>query len=117
MQLVELVWTDAWADVDGFASEHGISITHKPMIIKTIGWLIQDDDVGVSIANECNTTTDGHTFRGRTFVPRKMVQSMTLYNLTKTRKSRKPKKELKEPAAIPERIEKVEGTHGPYEVV
>lgn len=86
MQLVELIWLDAWADTDSFSSAHGISLTHKPMVVKTLGWLIKDDEIGVSVANERSMDNDTETFRGRTFVPRAMIQSITPFNLSRPRK-------------------------------
>jgi hypothetical protein len=91
-QLVIVSWDDAWQDQENFATAHGIAATHEPMPVETIGWLIQDDHVGVSVANE-QSTQDGHdVFRGRTFVPRAMIKSVSPFNLTKPR-TRKPKDE------------------------
>jgi hypothetical protein len=86
-QLVIVSWLDAWQDQENFSTAHGIRATHEPMPIDTIGWLIQDDEVGVSVVNEWSTQ-DGHdVFRGRTFVPRAMVKSVAPYKLTKPRKT------------------------------
>lgn len=90
MQLVEVTWLDAWQDTDNFASAHAISMTHKPLVVKTLGWLIKDDEVGISLANERNSGEDGEAYRGRTFILRGMIQSVTPYNLAKPRKV-KPK--------------------------
>lgn len=88
-QLVIVDWLDAWQDQDNFATAHGIAATHEPMPVQTIGWLIKEDDVGVSVANE-QSTQDGHdVFRGRTFIPRAMIKSVTLFNLTKPRTKKK----------------------------
>lgn len=95
MQFVEVTWDDAWADDDNFSTAHGLTLTHKPMIVKTRGWLIIDDSVGVSVANERSQDVDdgAEVFRGRTFIPRPMVKSVTPYRLAaiKPRKPRKPK--------------------------
>lgn len=86
--LVIVEWLDAWQDQDNFATAHGIKATHEPMPIQTIGWLLQDDEVGISLANE-QSTDEGHdVFRGRTFIPRAMVKSTTPYQLTKPRRKR-----------------------------
>lgn len=90
-QLVLLTWNDAWADTDGFATMHGIAQTHHPMVIQTIGWLLQDDETGVSLANERSSADGTETFRGRTFVPRLMVVSVTPFKMTKPRMPRTPK--------------------------
>jgi hypothetical protein len=86
LQFVQMVWNDAWQDQENFSSAHGIKSTHEPMKVETIGWLIQDDEVGVSLANERSTQDGIDVFRGRTFVPRAMVQSVTPFKLTKPRK-------------------------------
>lgn len=84
-QLVIVQWLDAWQDQENFTTAHGIKATHEPLPVQTIGWLIHEDEIGVSVANE-QSTEDGHdVFRGRTFVPRLMIKSVTPFNLTKTR--------------------------------
>lgn len=72
-------------------------MTHKPMEVKTRGWLLVDDTEGVSVANEESTTADGSTvFRGRTFIPRAMIQSVVPYRLAvvSPRKPRQVKSKL-----------------------
>lgn len=87
-QLVLVTWLDAWADQDNFSTAHGITSTHGPMPVETLGWIIQDDDIGISVVNE-RSTQDGHdVFRGRTFIPRAMVKSVAPFNLTKPRAKR-----------------------------
>lgn len=87
-QLVLVRWDDAWQDTDNFTSAHGITLTHKPMVVETLGWLIQDDEVGISLVNERSVDGDGEEYRGRTFVPRKMIKSVTPFNLSRPRKPR-----------------------------
>jgi hypothetical protein len=83
---VMVKWDDAWQDQDNFSTAHGITATHGPMLIETIGWLIQDDDLGISVVNE-RSNQDGHdVFRGRTFIPRAMVRQVIPFNLTRPRK-------------------------------
>lgn len=86
--IVIVVWEDAWQDQENFTTAHGIKSTHEPMIVETMGHLIQEDDVGVSVANERSTQDGKDVFRGRTFIPRAMVRSVTPFNLTKPRKKR-----------------------------
>lgn len=88
-EFVEICWEDAWVDDDNFATPHGLALTHRPMIVRTRGWLIKDDEIGVSVANEeSRTEDDGTVFRGRTFIPRAMIVSITPFNLAKPRKKR-----------------------------
>lgn len=88
-QLVVVTWDDAWQDQENFASVHGIRATHAPMKVETLGYLIQDDDVGISVANEHSVQDGSDVFRGRTFVPRAMVRKMVPYGLTRTRTKRR----------------------------
>lgn len=90
-QLALIEWDDAWADQDNFATAHGIAVTHAPLQVRTLGWIIQDDEVGISVANEQGSTDGQDVFRGRTFIPRAMIRSVTPYTLTKPRT---PKKEV-----------------------
>lgn len=92
MEFVEVTWRDAWADDDNFATVHGLTLTHKPMQVKTRGWLILNNEVGVSIANEQSKDVDdgSEVYRGRTFIPHAMVDSVVPYKLVKPRKPRPP---------------------------
>lgn len=83
-------WDDAWQDQENFSTAHGIRSTHEPMPVRTRGLLLQDDEIGISLANE-DSTQDGHdVFRGRTFIPRAMIKNVTHYNLTRKRVKRQP---------------------------
>lgn len=97
MQLVLITWADAWQDQENFSTAHGISTTHGPMIVETLGWLIQDDEVGISVVNERSTQDGKDVFRGRTFIPRAMVKSVAPFNLTKPRRPRTAKQPLETP--------------------
>lgn len=87
-RLVLIEWSDAWADTDNFSSAHGIIQSHAPMIVQTLGWVIQDDEVGISVVNELSTEDGKSIFRGRTFIPRAMVQKVTEFTLSKPRKKK-----------------------------
>ena len=84
-QLVVVAWEDAWQDQENFVTLHGIQQTHAPMGVQTIGWLLQDDAIGVSVANERSSDNGQETYRGRTFVPRAMVRSVTPFKMTRPR--------------------------------
>lgn len=84
--LVLVTWNDAWQDTDNFTTAHGIVSTHAPLKVETLGWLVRDDTVGISVANEQSMEDGVPTFRGRTFIPRAMVVTVTHYTLTKKRK-------------------------------
>jgi len=100
-QFVIVVWDDAWQDQENFVTAHGIKSTHEPMRVVTMGLLIQDDEVGISVANERSTQDGQDVFRGRSFIPRAMVRSITPYNLTKP-KLKRPKQVKIEPLETPE---------------
>jgi hypothetical protein len=85
LRLVIVTWHDAWADHDNFASAHGLAQTHEPMVVESLGWIVTDDDKGISIVNEQSTEEGKAIYRGRTFIPRAMVQSVQEYKLSKPR--------------------------------
>jgi len=87
MKFVVVEWDDAWQDQENFQTAHGIALTHKPLRVATMGLLIKDDETGVSIVNE-QTKDDDPEYRGRTFIPRAMVRSVTEFRLVKPRKKR-----------------------------
>jgi hypothetical protein len=90
-QLTIVYWDDAWQDQENFTTAHGIRATHAPMLVETQGRLVQDDETGISIANERSTQDGVEVFRGRTFIPRAMIKDVLTYNLVKPRK---PKPEV-----------------------
>jgi hypothetical protein len=78
LPLVLVIWNDAWSSETPVTLDHFV---HEPETVTTIGWLLRDDDTGVQLANEFYDDT----YRGRTFIPRAMIQSVTPYALTKPR--------------------------------
>ena len=67
--LVIVEWLDANATQLSSFEEH--EIPHAPMTAQTLGWLLRDDEKGVSVAGEFFETDK--TWRSVTFVPRGMV--------------------------------------------
>lgn len=87
--LVSCVWRDAWVDGNEPILLKEAHLKHKPLIVTTLGWLLIDNEDGVSIANEKYVDDSGlDTFRGRTYIPKEMVLKVT--PLKKARKPRKP---------------------------
>ncbi len=83
-RLVKAVWMDAHcASTNAYALHE---IPHDSLDIITIGWLLKQDDIGVSIANEYCADA---TYRGYTFIPAGMLKSIE--DLVKPKKPRKPK--------------------------
>jgi hypothetical protein len=70
LRFVEVEWNDA----------HGTgsvtfdpSLHHKPCVMFTRGWLVKEDDTGVSVACERYQEEGQWCYRGSTFVPAGMV--------------------------------------------
>jgi hypothetical protein len=85
--LAELVWDDAHGSAIDYITLADAHMKHCPIVMQTVGWVLIDDDKGVSIANERCLEDGEECYRGRTFVLRSMVRSLTPFN--KPRKSRK----------------------------
>lgn len=71
-QLVVVTWADAKATQAEFYAEG--DVPHEPATVHTAGWLLKDDELGITIANEWFQEED--VWRGTTFVPRAMVLSV-----------------------------------------
>jgi hypothetical protein len=68
-KLVRVRWNDAHAG--GHEQYDVASVPHAPLVIETFGWLLRDDDAGVSVASEYLPETSN--YRSYTFIPRGMV--------------------------------------------
>ena len=90
LPFVIVEWNDAWVDGTEPINLSEVAIAHKPKVIKTAGWLLRQDNVGVSLANEYYSDED--IYRGRTFIFAPMVISVTPHNLVKPRRPRLPRK-------------------------
>lgn len=89
-RLAIVTWHDAWADQDNFSTAHGLIQTHDPMVVRTLGWIIADDEKGISIVNEKSIEDGVGIYRGRTFIPRAMVQKVEEFRLSKPRVKKEP---------------------------
>ncbi len=67
-RLVVVVWDDAWA-AHGWTDD----TTPKPMTVTTVGWVIQETEVGMSLAQ--SVAADG--FGSVWFIPNGMINSVT----------------------------------------
>lgn len=88
-ELVSVVWDDAHASAGEQFTVKSLDDVHKPTKMETTGWLLRDDEVGVTVANERCLDEGDDTYRGRTFVPRALVKEVK--PVLKQRKPRKPK--------------------------
>jgi hypothetical protein len=84
--LVLVEWDDAWIDGNEPVRLTEVANDHQPKVIVTLGWLLKEDDKGVSVAAEYYDDED--VFRGRTFIPRAMIRSLTPYKLSKPRRKK-----------------------------
>lgn len=87
-RFVTVVWSDAYADgVEDVTIEHAKE-KHRPIVMETRGYMLVDDEVGVSLFHE--RCREDNTFRGRTFILRQNVISVEDFP---TKRKRKPPKE------------------------
>ena len=66
-----LVWDDAFVANGEVTAEE---ISHHPVRFYSAGWVLREDEHGVSIAAEWSP--DQSNFRGVTFVPRGMIREV-----------------------------------------
>jgi hypothetical protein len=65
---VEVTWNDAHGNALGEFAQH--EIPHAPYVWTTIGYLLREDDNGISLAAEVGETNN---FRGVSFIPKAMI--------------------------------------------
>jgi hypothetical protein len=85
---VIVVWDDAYGGAHTPTAEADMAAGHTPLVVQTIGWLLRDDDKGISLFNERYDDEGTTLWRGRSFIPRGMIRSVTPFNLSRPR--RKP---------------------------
>jgi hypothetical protein len=86
--LVIVVWDDAYGGAHTPTAEHELAAGHHPLVVQTIGWLLLDNEEGVSLFNERYDDEGTTLWRGRSFIPRGMVRSVTPFNLTRPRRKK-----------------------------
>jgi hypothetical protein len=88
-----VIWDDAWSDSVGVATLKDVGELHKASRYETRGWVLIDNERGISIFPE-RCLDDGEvSYRGRTFIPRSLVISNTPIKVRtheKTPRARKP---------------------------
>lgn len=100
-QFVVVLWDDAWIDATEPKTIADVDQEHKPLVVKTFGWLLKEDETGVSLASERYLDNAEHdVFRAKTFIPRQMIKSVTPVNLTQKR-AKKISKMVDPPAPVP----------------
>lgn len=98
--LVSVRWADAHASAASSLTLTDVGDVHKPSIMETTGWLLKDDEVGISLAYERSLDEGDESFRGYTFIPRGMV--LACEPVIKVRKRTSSKKQPT-PTPTPER--------------
>lgn len=80
-------WQDAWADGVDDATHENVRDKHRPLEMETRGWILLDDEIGISLFYE--RCLEPLSYRGRTFIPRAMIKSVEEF--PPKRRPRKPK--------------------------
>jgi hypothetical protein len=95
---VTCIWKDAWADSAAEVTQKDAADAHKPAIMETRGWLVVEDEEGISLFYEQCVADE--SYRGRTFIPAAMIISVTELKISKPRKNR-AKNPPSNPAHLP----------------
>lgn len=97
LQLVLVEWLDANTDNDAVTLDN-VNAYHKAWTVHTLGWCMREDEEGITLVTEYYDDA----FRGRTFIPRAMIKSVTPYVLSRPRrKSKKSHTPSETPATQP----------------
>jgi len=83
--IVIVRWNDAQSSATHVFKEGEDMNYHKPMVMETLGWLLNDDEQGVSVMNEA-FSEEGLNYRGHTFVPRSLILSTEVVKAQRKRK-------------------------------
>lgn len=75
LPLVAVVWNDAHASSAELIDQASIVESHKPKEVITLGWLMREDEAGVSVCAEYVAELG---YRGHTFVPRSLVKQIII---------------------------------------
>jgi hypothetical protein len=87
--LVIVTWDDADSSSVAVITDENIDDVHKPSVIKTVGWLLREDERGVSLCNEFYEEAGKERFRGHTIIPRPLVHSVVPVIKPRKRRERK----------------------------
>jgi hypothetical protein len=85
--LVLAIWKDANTGNDDVVTPENVTTYHKSTLVHTLGWLLYEDEEGVTLVNEFYDDM----FRGRTFIYRPMLVQLVPYNLSRPRKAKHEK--------------------------
>ena len=100
---VNCIWADPWADAVESVTLKDVIDKHHPTYWETRGWLLYEDDEGISIAAERCLDEGDESYRGRSYILKVLVKSIQPLNISKPRARAKiPKVPPINPAPIPE---------------
>lgn len=85
-KLAVVVWDDAWSAGIEVLTVREVQERHKPSVMQTLGWVLVDDEQGISIANERCADKGEECYRGHTMIPRSLIKSVTPFKLSVPRK-------------------------------
>ena len=86
---VSCIWRDAWADAVEGVTLKDVADKHRPTIMETRGWLLYEDADGVSILGERCLDIGDDYYRGRSYIPKVLIQSISPWPAVKARKPRR----------------------------
>lgn len=86
-----VIWDDAWSDAVAAVSPKDAPELHKAARYETRGWVLVNDERGISIFPERCIDDGDVSYRGRTFIPKQLIVAVTEVNLTSKRKPRNEK--------------------------
>jgi hypothetical protein len=93
-----VIWDDAHSKGADYVSQATLHEAHMPTVMQTLGWVLRDDQVGVSIANERCMDDGEDYYRGYTFIPRSLIKSVTPFTLSRPRRKKAPDVQSDPPA-------------------
>jgi hypothetical protein len=100
LPFVIVEWDDAWKDSVGDGTVQTAHEDHKPILCRTVGWVIRQDEEGIQIANEHSPKSDN--YRGRTFIPKAMIKDVIIVKLTKAKAKKAQPQSHTLPETVPE---------------
>lgn len=95
---VSCIWADVWADAVESVTLKDAADKHRPMMMETYGWLLYEDSEGISIAAERCLDKGDESYRGRSFILKVLIKTITPVQLTKPRQRRAKKTPVNPPS-------------------
>lgn len=89
--IVIVRWDDAQASSTKVITENDPTY-HQPVVMETLGWLLKDDEKGISVVTEVFFEDGLFNYRGHTFVPRSLVLSSEILKVPTPPKQKRSRK-------------------------